>query len=84
MCGIFPITFRFWVFTAAELAVLNKETNMKKNIIIAILSMAVVLTLGALISLKRAYSLREYAIAHDCTWQWQGTMYGDDRDYVCK
>lgn len=57
---------------------------MKKNIIIAILSMAVVLTLGALISLKRAYSLREYAIAHDCTWQWQGTMYGDDRDYVCK
>lgn len=62
-----------------------KEINMKvKNIVIVVLIIAVVIMLGVIRSLKRAYSLREYAIANDCTWQWQGSVYGDDRDYVCK
>lgn len=55
-----------------------------KNIVIAVLIVAVVIMLGVIRSLKQAYSLREYAITNNCTWQWQGTVYGDDRDYVCK
>lgn len=62
-----------------------KETNMKiKNIAIVLLTVAVAGLLGVVISLKRAYSLREYAIANNCEWTWQGTTYGDDRDYICK
>lgn len=55
-----------------------------KNIVIVLLVVAVVVMLGVIRSLRQAYSLREYAIANDCTWTWQGTAYGDDRDYVCK
>lgn len=57
---------------------------MKKNIVIAALA-GIVIVLGALvINMKKANNLREYAIANDCTWTYQGTMYGDDRDYICK
>lgn len=55
-----------------------------KNWLIAILVVAVVLMLGVILNLKRAYSLREYSIANNCEWTWQGTMHGDDRDYICK
>lgn len=60
------------------------ETKNIKNIAIVILALAVALLLGALMSLKRAYSLREYAIANNCRWIYQNTAYGDDRDYICK
>lgn len=55
-----------------------------KNIAIIALSAAVVVLLGVVMNLKRAYSLREYAIANNCEWTYQSTMYGDDRDYICK
>ena len=55
-----------------------------KNIVIAILTVAVVGLLGVIMNLKRAYSLREYAIANNCEWTYQNTAYGDDRDYICK
>lgn len=58
--------------------------NTAKNWLIAILATVVVLLLGVVLNLKTAYNLREYAIANDCTWVWQGTAYGDDRDYICK
>lgn len=55
-----------------------------KNFAIIVLSAAVVVLLGVVMNLKRAYSLREYAIANSCEWVYQNTMYGDDRDYICK
>lgn len=55
-----------------------------KNYLIAILAGLVVILLGAVIGLKRTISRQEYAIANNCQWTWQGTMYGDDRDYICK
>lgn len=55
-----------------------------KNIAIIALSAAVVVLFGVVMNLKRAYSLREYAIANNCEWTYQNTMYGDDRDYICK
>ncbi len=61
-----------------------KNKNTIKNIIIIVLSIVILITLAGLINLKRAFSLREYAIANDCEWTWQGTYYGDDRDYICK
>lgn len=62
-----------------------KETNMKiKNIAIVLLTVAVAGLLGVVISLKRAYDLREYSIANNCEWVYQNTYYGDDRDYICK
>lgn len=60
------------------------KSNWFKNLLIGLLTIAVVLLLGVVFNLKRAYSLREYAIANDCEWIYQNTAYGDDRDYICK
>ncbi len=62
----------------------KQKRSIIKNWLIAILAAAVVLMLGVILNLKRAYSLREYSIANNCEWTWQGTMHGDDRDYICK
>lgn len=55
-----------------------------KNYAIGILVLMIIILLGAIIGLKRTINRQEYAIANNCEWSWQGTMYGDDRDYVCK
>lgn len=57
---------------------------MNKNIVIAVLSGIVIVMLGVIVNLKRAYDLRQYAIQNECSWVYQGTAYGDDRDYICK
>lgn len=61
----------------------SKNINFK-NIAIVILAAAVVILLGVIMNLKRAYSLREYSISNNCTWTYMNTAYGDDRDWVCK
>lgn len=33
---------------------------------------------------RKAANMNNYAAAHDCQWQDNGTFYGDDRDYTCK
>lgn len=58
--------------------------NKIKNYAIAILVITVVVLFGVIVNLKRTIALREYAIANHCEWIWQGTYYGDDRDYICK
>lgn len=55
-----------------------------KNIMIVVLIVIAAFMAAEIIGMKRAENLRNYAIANDCTWTWQGTAYGDDRDYVCK
>lgn len=57
---------------------------MSKKVIVAVL-VIIGLLLGVIgLNLKRANDLREYALANNCVWSWNGTAYGDDRDYVCK
>lgn len=58
--------------------------RMNKNIVIGVLACAVIVLAGVIVNMKRANDLRNYAIQNDCTWTYQGTMYGDDRDYICK
>lgn len=58
--------------------------KLNKNWLIFGLVIIVVLLLGVISNLKSAYDLHQYAEANNCTWVYQGTAYGDDRDYTCK
>ena len=62
----------------------TNKSSCVKNLLIGLLALAVVILLGVIVNLKRAYSLREYSIANNCEWVYQNTAYGDDRDYICK
>ena len=37
----------------------------------------------ALIQGHRNRRMKEYAKANNCTWSATGSMYGDDRDFIC-
>lgn len=62
----------------------NDKSSCVKTVVIALLAMAIVFLLGVIVNLKRTYSLREYSITNNCSWVYQNTAYGDDRDYICK
>lgn len=62
----------------------KKNNKCIKNMVIGLLAIVIILLLGVIVNLKRAYSLREYSIANNCTWTWQGTYTGTDQDYICK
>lgn len=73
----------------AELVNLRRKTKMKnikniKNILIAILIIVVIALVGVIRSLNTENNMIKYAAANNCTWSWSGTLYGDDRDYICK
>ena len=36
------------------------------------------------INTHRAAQLASYAATNNCTWHYNGTAYGDNRDYTCK
>lgn len=36
------------------------------------------------ISQHNQLNMERYASANNCTWQYNGTFYWDDRDYTCK
>lgn len=55
-----------------------------KNIVIALLIILVLVALGVIRELKTQNNMIQYATTNNCTWSWQGTYYGDDRDYICK
>lgn len=55
-----------------------------KNIAIVALIMIVAALLVVILNLKRANDLSKYAMANNCKWVATGTMYGDNRDYICK
>lgn len=61
---------------------MNKKNN--HNVAIAVLAFVVLALLGVIVNLKKANDLHEYAVANKCEWVYQGTAYGDDRDYICK
>ena len=55
-----------------------------KNIIIVVLAVVVIVLAGLVKNVHMENNMIKYAAANNCTWTWQGTMYGDDRDYICK
>ena len=52
-----------------------------KKIIIAALTIAALFVGYRMV---QAYNLAQYAKNNNCEWVYQGTGYGDDRDYICK
>lgn len=63
---------------------LRKENkNMKNKTIGFIAGAAVVLAIMLAGKIDKA-QMDAYAAANDCTWQATGTLYGDDRDFICK
>lgn len=62
----------------------NKQANKIKNIAIIVLLITVAALLGVVLNLKHSANMQNYAVTNDCTWTYQGTMYGDSRDYICK
>lgn len=56
----------------------------KKNIIIAALGFVIVMLLIVGKNIKSEYDMKLYAVKNNCTWSYQGTMYGDDRDFICR
>lgn len=53
---------------------------MKKIIIVTVMVAAILVGYR----MVQAYNLAEYAKNNNCEWTYQGTSYGDDRDYICK
>lgn len=40
--------------------------------------------LGMMVEDRREANRQAYAKAHNCTWHYTGTFYGDNRDSICK
>lgn len=62
---------------------MDKQKN-DKVAIVGIAVLAGMLLLGVMINRERDAQFERYALANDCEWVYQGTAYGDDRDYICK
>lgn len=62
----------------------QKQTQ-QNNRLVTIISLAVALVaVVCAINTHRAAQLASYAAANNCTWHYNGTAYGDNRDYTCK
>lgn len=51
--------------------------------LVYILIIFLVLAIAFLIGTIRELKAEAYAREHNCTWQATGTMYGNDKDFVC-
>lgn len=58
-----------------------KTKKQNKIIITSLLAIFTIVIFGAI---HRNAQMARYALNNGCTWQYQGTFYGDDRDYICK
>lgn len=61
----------------------QKDSNNKVGIIGAIVLIGMLL-LGVMINRERDMQFEQYAKANNCEWTYQGTAYGDNRDFICK
>ena len=63
----------------------TKKQTQQNNRLVTIISLAVALVAVVYaINTHRAAQLASYAAANNCTWSYNGTAYGDSRDYTCK
>lgn len=56
----------------------------QKNILIFILCFIIVLLGGMVLNYRQEAQMQAYAAENNCEWHYQNTMYGDNRDYICK
>ena len=63
-----------------------KQTQQnKRSLTINVVCIVVAaLSLAFAIGEHRTAQMTAYAAQNDCEWVYQGTWYGDDRDYICK
>lgn len=61
-----------------------RDESDKQVAVIGIVIIVGMLLFGIMIVRQRDTQFDEYATANNCEWSWQGTTYGDDRDYICK
>lgn len=61
---------------------MKNKTNWK-SIGIAILLIAAFLLVVIANGIKEEANMAAYAKANNCNWKATGTMYGDNRDFVC-
>ncbi len=61
-----------------------KKQEDNKVTMIGLIVLAAILLLGVMINRERDAQFERYALANDCEWEYQGTAYGDDRDFICK
>lgn len=62
----------------------TNKTNKNRSIAVAILVAIGLVALTIKIEDSRNANRIAYAKANNCTWHYTGTLYGDDRDSVCK
>ena len=63
---------------------IQKQTH-QNNRLVTIISLAIAfMAVVYAINTHRAAQLASYAAANNCTWHYNGTAYGDNRDYTCK
>lgn len=54
-----------------------------KNFAIVGMAFIIGVLLVVIVNQRRANNMANYAIANDCEWVATGSMYGDDRDFIC-
>ena len=60
------------------------ERDEKKVAIVLIGFLLGLLLLGVWIEHRQETNREAYAAENGCEWVWQGMLYGDDRDYICR
>lgn len=60
------------------------KTSNRSLTINIILALVAVFSVAYAIGEHRTANMVAYAAQNDCEWVYQGTWYGDNRDYVCK
>lgn len=63
---------------------MNKNQNKNGVAIISVIAIVTMLLFGVMIIRERDAQFEQYATANNCEWVWQGTAYGDDRDFICR
>lgn len=61
----------------------TKTKNQPNTITLIICIIITALAVAYAIGQREHANMVQYAAANNCTWHATGTMYGDDRDYVC-
>ena len=56
---------------------------MGKDIFIGVIAILLLLAGIILVSNHRNTRMERYAKANNCTWSATGSMYGDNRDFIC-
>lgn len=63
----------------------KKQTQPKKSLTFNVVcALVAVFAIAYAIGEHRTAEMVQYAAQNDCEWVYQGTWYGDSRDYTCK